>query len=107
MSEAAIECEGDKRRRVQHSARVRYTCLSRTQVTSRSSKLPRIIDKMASQPSTSSGPTNPESPEYKRAAFAATYAGENIGVESSMEASSSAKMTSFIASSITGDAISV
>eukprot|EP00972_Heterocapsa_arctica_P083739 12339196-Heterocapsa_arctica.AAC.1 len=60
---------------------------------------------MASQPSTSSGPTNVESPEAKRMAFQATYAGEMVSVESSAQASS--QMTSFIASSPTVDAISV
>eukprot|EP00972_Heterocapsa_arctica_P038430 5660277-Heterocapsa_arctica.AAC.1 len=60
----------------------------------------------SSQPSTSSGPTNPESPKYKRAAFAATYAGKSIDVKSS-SASESMNEASFITSSITEDAISV
>eukprot|EP00972_Heterocapsa_arctica_P031216 4597464-Heterocapsa_arctica.AAC.1 len=58
---------------------------------------------MASQPSTSSGPTVAESRAHKRAAVAAAFVGENVMVNSS----SSQQMTSFVASSQTADAISV
>eukprot|EP00972_Heterocapsa_arctica_P022080 3248219-Heterocapsa_arctica.AAC.1 len=60
---------------------------------------------MASQPSTSSGPTNVERPEAKRMAFQA-FAGEMVSVGSDSNAQASSMMTSIIASSPTVDAIS-
>eukprot|EP00972_Heterocapsa_arctica_P107696 15862922-Heterocapsa_arctica.AAC.1 len=58
---------------------------------------------MASQPSTSSGPTNAESPIAKRKAFA----GEHVSIESSSAQTSSLMSATLIASSPTVDAISV
>jgi hypothetical protein len=61
---------------------------------------------MASQPSSSSGPTNAESPIAKRMAFPA-FGGAEVSIESSVAAQSSSLTATLILSSPTEDAISV
>eukprot|EP00972_Heterocapsa_arctica_P011469 1681745-Heterocapsa_arctica.AAC.1 len=61
---------------------------------------------MASQPSTSSGPTNAESPIAKRMAFPAFGGGEGVSIESSVAPQSSSLSATMILSSPTEDVIS-